>query len=75
MSIKAGYSIFAHSPLWSSKTYSTGSEAFASLLFKMGLRTIGKRNRSDNLSCHHGFADAYFCVSEIDKDRWKNVIL
>jgi hypothetical protein len=23
----------------------------------IGLRTIGKRNRSDTISCHHGFRD------------------
>jgi hypothetical protein len=36
------------------------SEVFASSLFKMDTRTIGKRIRSDMISCHHGFGDAYF---------------
>ncbi len=35
------------------------SEAFAALLFEIGLRTIGKRNHSDIISCHPGFGDAW----------------
>jgi hypothetical protein len=34
MIIHTGDNIFAHSPLWSGTTYSTVSEAFASLLFE-----------------------------------------
>jgi hypothetical protein len=56
-----GDHIFAHSRPESLRD----SEDFGSSLFKMGSRTIGKRNRSDIISCHHGFGDAIKSVFDI----------
>ncbi len=56
MGIMAGYGIFAHSrsialsTLWVVDESET--EAFASLLLKIGLKTIAKRNRSDTIPYH-----------------------
>jgi hypothetical protein len=42
--------LFTHSPLWSSEAYSTGSEAFASLLSELVYLNICKRIRSKTVT-------------------------